>query len=584
MVKGSGKTKGTAVTKGSQNPDPTVPPHPLTHSETVNKPSAKKTTERVGASGQKRRKTVAAKASRAKPRTPGGIAKKTPKSRTRPQESAAQDAVTPVKSPTAPGRSDRPGAKSPAKQAKKLVSGAEASTPLKRSASEHGGSTVSVVLAQGAKEIHPEDPYMSTPNRFATVKRRREEQPQVAPPPTLDSSPETPPAKRFKGGASLMAGARRPVVESPVVKGRGLQSLPSIGNLPDEEEDSPPPSPLREDEIEPSPLPSLQPRNPALLAQRSMQASQDAIKNLIRDSFQDLETKLDDMNELLGARLSKCEEVLEKSLKFMASTMTTRPKESTIRVSVTLAPINNIYSGVFYTRMFGMVFIITVMNELRVEREKRGEEGSELEALIASGQGILHAILYRRLPSEKNKKDVTSSRAFTLQNVFARDLCFHMITTAQNNDTVGVERFVYKDKFEEVPRPFWLRPNFVRKRIIDEVVMGEDGGEEDLARLGKKVRSKKQEAASGSIMAEMQDREELARGIVDRVNTRNKQYMNKSRENARADFLSKIGFLWHLNGNPHYDSTEIPELEDEDLDSIPTTNVYPSEESPVDIR
>ena len=101
-----------------------------------------------------------------------------------------------------------------------------------------------------------------------------------------------------------MAGARRPVVESPVVKGRGLQSLRSIGNLQDEEGDSPPPSLLREDEIEPSPLPALQPRNPALLAQRSMQASQDAIKNLIRDSFQDLETKLDDMNELLGARLS----------------------------------------------------------------------------------------------------------------------------------------------------------------------------------------------------------------------------------------------------------------------------------------
>ena len=160
-----------------------------------------------------------------------------------------------------------------------------------------------------------------------------------------------------------------------------------------------------------------------------------------------------------------------------------------------------------------------------------------------------------------------------------------MITTAQNNDSVGVERFVYKDKFEEVARPFWLRPNFVKKRVIDEVVMREEGGEEDLRALGKKIRSKKQEAASGSIMAEAQDREELARGIVDRVNTRNKQYMNKSRENARADFLSKIGFLWHSsNGSPRYDCDEIPGLEDEDLDVTPITNVYPSDQSPVEIR
>ena len=86
----------------------------------------------------------------------------------------------------------------------------------------------------------------------------------------------------------------------------------------------------------------------------------------VQKSMETLMTKVLSRMKSVEERLEKCESSTEMILKFMASTLSTKPKESTIRIAAALAPLQSIYSGVFQMRMFGMVFILTFTSELKV--------------------------------------------------------------------------------------------------------------------------------------------------------------------------------------------------------------------------
>ena len=297
------------------------------------------------------------------------------------------------------------------------------------------------------------------------------------------------------------------------------------------------------------------------------------------------DVKMDAMSRsvnTLAGKLEKCEASLQTVLKFMASTLSTKPKESTVRIAAALAPLPGIYSGMFYTRMFGMVFIMTLVSEIKSAQEKScrvcdqmqevGDRctGCYLQYMIAASESVLHAVAYRRLFSEKGRQ---SSDATRMRNSIHRNLCLHMITTAQNNKSVGKKRFVYGEQMQDVDRPFWLRKNYVTKNHVDEVVLENDDGQVQEEKNNKKQSKKKAKLPVENLLGDSEDRDELARAIVDKLNARNKQVMNKARESVRANFLSKVGFLWESKGNVRYVSKNIEDCTVEES-SLPTTMIY----------
>ena len=167
--------------------------------------------------------------------------------------------------------------------------------------------------------------------------------------------------------------------------------------------------------------------------------------------------------------------------------------------------------------------------------------GCYVHFLSAAGESVLHAMLFRKLPSEKGK---VSSGAARLQNNIHRRMCLHMITTAQNNRTIWNKRFVYADQLNDIPRPSWLRPGFVTKRHIDEVLMEDTDSRQHQEQKTVKVKpNQRQDGGPESLLGgECQDRDEMAKAIIEK-SQHTEQKTNEQSKGERTCRLPREGWI-----------------------------------------
>lgn len=320
-------------------------------------------------------------------------------------------------------------------------------------------------------------------------------------------------------------------------------------------------------------------RNPnaALLAKSAIVESQEAVKDIVRQGIAEVKRLVGKVESGFSQRLDRVEESVNVCTRVIAGM--NKAKDSRAKVVAQLAPLSNIYSGSFYSRLFGMQFISTVM---KIVKEHGADEDGDGDEVLEAVEGLLHGLIFRRLQSEKSVEALAKSDAHLRACRFRRDLSVAMITTAQNNESIGVEEVMTAEGVSKIPRPRWLRKGYVKKSLIEEVLAKVDGTASKgyVSRTGAR-RAKVGDGVGGSMYDEAMEREILGEEIVRRLNQRHVQHLNKSREYVRNEFFTCLGFLWHQDVDPHFVSSRAA-ASTIDVTEVPLAEVWkPGEETTI---
>lgn len=291
------------------------------------------------------------------------------------------------------------------------------------------------------------------------------------------------------------------------------------------------------------------------------QSSQEPVRELLQSAVARIEARLTTFERDVMTRLEACDEVNRMAIRVIGAMV--KPKDDRAQFTVQLLPFDSIYTGAFYNRVYGTVFVSTFKQAFAVCWDEV-TSSYDFDAVLEQAEDILHALVFRRLPSEKTTEVLLKSDTYLRGHEFRRGLCVTMITTAQSNPSVGAEDVVTSEGTETVRRPKWLERGYLSKQFIDSAVH----------RLGKESirmtasRRRPTAGGSGALWEESVERDLLGEEIVRRLLQRHVQQLNKSRESVRADFFTRFGFLWHGSFSPVFLVEPSGHFRPE-LDSIP---------------
>ena len=308
-----------------------------------------------------------------------------------------------------------------------------------------------------------------------------------------------------------------------------------------------------------------------------------SMEDLVRSESARNDGRIAALEDKMERCFGQYQEVVGMLLRGMVSN--NRDKDVKDRIHLKLAPMKHIYSGLFYNRMFGMVFVTTFKDAIEKGASSETDEDNYLP-IINSTSLILHALVFRRLLSERTASGVARSSVHRLGGQFRLDLCMAMIGTAQSNDRVGVQAISTENGREQLPRPSWLRRGYVQKADIHEVVLRCEDTTVKRSDTAVALPKNNMDYETGLLWEESVERKLLVEEIVKRLHQRHVQHLNRARDSVRGEFFTALGFLWHSQMQPKYhlevygpitmDLTSIPSAyipKDGDTDTIRRKNL-----------
>ena len=276
---------------------------------------------------------------------------------------------------------------------------------------------------------------------------------------------------------------------------------------------------------------------PSAMLQAALRSMQELVKAAASRS--------DERIAALEDRMDRCFSQYQEAIGILLRGVAYSNKDSDgkERIDLKLAPLKHIYAGLFYNRMFGMVFVKTFHGEL----ELCASPGTLAHAseVVDRTATVLHALVFRRLLCERTARGLATSSTHVRAGNFRLELCLTMIGTAQSNSTVGVQTVTTGNGIETVPRPSWLRPGYVQTDDVKEVVRRCEDPTVKRSHMIVTPPKNTMEFETGLLWEESVERKMLVHEIVKRLHQRHVQHLNRARENVRGDFFTSLGFLWH---------------------------------------
>lgn len=111
--------------------------------------------------------------------------------------------------------------------------------------------------------------------------------------------------------------------------------------------------------------------NKNILSQKAIEESLESIRQLLSQAFSQLKQQVIYVERSLEKKIEKCEDASNLAIHVMAGL--SKSKDSRQFIAAQLAPMSQVCSGKFYSRIFGMQFISTVM-EAVIECRTNEEE------------------------------------------------------------------------------------------------------------------------------------------------------------------------------------------------------------------
>ena len=292
---------------------------------------------------------------------------------------------------------------------------------------------------------------------------------------------------------------------------------------------------------------------------RAVLSSHEQLRAVIVASQGDVEKKL----ESFGKKLEALEESVYTCVRFLAN----KSSEKDVRgkINVALAPLGNIFSGTFYHRIFGMVFITTAM-----KGAVSSDTGNDPSTDLVGIRNVLHALVFRRLVTEETTEKLRRSKTHTEACRFRVELSWKMMSVAHANDSIGTTPSYEGGNVVKIPRPTWLSKHRVTREVIKEAILHDSKTTKQKTERPSSAKKTKEPVMTGTLYEDAIERALYAEEVAKRLNQRHVQQLNKCRETVRADFFNRLGFLWHPHVRPGIQAFESQTFTS-DIQSVPLT-------------